>query len=104
MYTVVFKPVSRSVHCDWISEVAIAEKEALRAAGLDHHVQKVESDKGVEIERKQLEETYDDLVFTRQEIKDICIKYDLRFLRTEYFKAALDTEIAGKLKIGRAHV
>ncbi len=76
---------------------ADAEKRALRVAGLDHQIRHVESSMGIEIEREKFEKEYGESVFTGEEIKEICVKYDLRFFRSEYFKARLDTQIASKL-------
>ncbi|MEK6829102.1 MAG: hypothetical protein AABY15_03165 [Nanoarchaeota archaeon] len=75
-----------------------AEKRALQIAGLDHQIRHVETAKGIEIERTQFEKEYGDSVFTRDEIKDICIKYDLRFLPSNRFRGRLDTQISYKLK------
>lgn len=77
---------------------ADAEQEALRKAGLNHKKMMVETAQGVEIERKSFEEQYKDHVFTEEEIKNICIKYDLRFLRSEFYRGNLDTQLGSKLK------
>lgn len=37
-------------------------------------------------------------VFHKDEIKNICLKYDLRFLPVEYYKGTLDAELPQKLK------
>ena len=73
------------------------EKRALRAIGLDHQIRHVENNRGIEIEREKFESEYGESVFTEQEIKEICIKYDLRFLPSQFFKGRLDTQIASKL-------
>jgi len=75
------------------------EKDALRRAGLDYQVKKIEGNVGVEIERQQIEEEYGNDTFTEQEIKEICVKYDLRFLRTDYFQGSLDSKVSKKLKV-----
>jgi hypothetical protein len=74
------------------------EVKALRAAELDGQRKQVERAKGVEIERRDFEEKYDSHVFTQEEIKDICIKYDLRFLNSRDYIGTLDSEVATKLK------
>lgn len=74
------------------------DKEILRRTGLDHEINKAEKLKGLEIDRRNIEDTYKGFVFTGKEIKEICVKYDLRFLPTKRFRGALDTEIADKLK------
>jgi len=74
------------------------DREILKRTGLDHDIKEAEKIKGLEIDRKNLEDTYKGFVFTEEEIKDICIKYDLRLLPTKHFRGDLDTEVAEKLK------
>lgn len=74
------------------------DKEALRAAGLNHEILEAEHSRGIEIDRKNLEEEYGLDVYTKDEIKNLCIKYDLRFLRSSHYAGKLDSIIAGKLK------
>jgi len=74
------------------------EREALRIVGLEHHVIHAENTRSVEIERKKFEEEYASSSFTETEIKDLCIKYDLRMLPTRLFVGKLDGEVASKLK------
>lgn len=75
-----------------------AERNALRVVGIDSHVAHVENQRGVEIERQEFEKTYEGHVFTRDEIKDLCMKYDLRFLETRHFIGKIDTVLGPKLK------
>jgi len=74
------------------------EKDALRRAGLDYQVKKIERGVGVEIDRQKIEEDYKNNTFTEDEIKEVCLKYDLRFLNTHYFKGSLDGKVSKKLK------
>jgi len=74
-----------------------ADKDALRRAGLDFHLNQVENKKGETLEREKFEEEYKNKVFTESEIKAICIKYDLRFLNTEHFIGKIDGRVANEL-------
>jgi len=74
------------------------EKKALRIAKLDNHIRAVESKRGVEIERKKIEDEYGNSAFTSEEIKDLCVKYDLRMLPTSRFNGQLDSQITYKLR------
>lgn len=74
-----------------------AEREALRKAGLTMHSQEVERAVGSEIERQKLEDHYGSKVFKAEEIKDLCVKYDLRLLRASDFAGKIDGEVAKKL-------
>lgn len=73
------------------------ERMALKIVGLDRHVQEVERTRGVEIERSKFEEEYGNKVFHIDEVKEICMKYDLRLLETRRFAGKLDAQVAYKL-------
>jgi hypothetical protein len=64
---------------------------------LDHQVIEADTRKGVEIERREFEKQYGNDTFSEDEIKDICIKYNLRFLRSKHFNGKIDGEVASKL-------
>jgi hypothetical protein len=81
-----------------LTQGAEEEAKALRVAGLDHQAKVVEKSRGVELERERFENEYGNDVYTREEIKQICLKYDLRFLPSEYYRGKLDTQVASKLK------
>jgi len=80
-----------------LEENANSEREALRLTGLDHQIRQVDKKRGAELEREKFEEEYGNETFTKDEIKDICLKYDLRMLNTHKFKGKLDGEVASKL-------
>ena len=77
---------------------AEAERSALKVAGLVNHMEHIDQKRGQEIERAKFEEEYGNNVFTENEIKDICLKYDLRMLETRRFLGKIDGEVAVKLK------
>jgi len=81
-----------------LMEGADQEKEALRVANLHHDLREAESKRGIEIDRKKNEEEYKGSVFTYDEIKSLCLKYDLRCLPSKIFRGKLDNVLAGKLK------
>ena len=61
------------------------EKMVLKEAGLYGNIQKHESLIGVDIQRKKLEETFgigNVKVFTAEEVRSLCVKYNLRFLNS----------------------
>jgi hypothetical protein len=73
------------------------EKNALRVANLNYDLRNAEKSRGTEIDRKKLEEDYNLEVYTKEEIKSLCVKYDLRFLQTNRYKGKLDGDVATKL-------
>lgn len=80
-----------------LDHTAHKEREALKVIGLDNHTTQVERKKGVEIERDIFEAKFKDKVLTTDEIKNLCIKFNLRFLQTREFKGAIDQNLAVKV-------
>lgn len=76
---------------------SVAERDILREAGLDHNIKKVESAKGINLERDNFENTYARKVFTEDEIKDICQKYNLRLLHSRKYNGTIDTALASRI-------
>lgn len=74
------------------------ERDLLKKIGLGHSIIKAETARGLGIERQNLEEKYEGKVYMIDEIKNLCLDYDLRFLNTEHFKGHIDTEIGYKVK------
>lgn len=73
------------------------EANALRVLGLDDDIRTAQRRVGNEIDREKIEEEYGLDAYTEEEIKNLCIKYDLRFLSSQYYKGELDSELAAKL-------
>lgn len=74
------------------------ERDLLKKIGLGHSIIKAENVRGLGIERDDLEKKYDGKVYTIEEIRNLCLDYNLRFLHTKYFKGHIDTEIGYKVK------
>lgn len=74
----------------------LAEREILKEAGLDSQLVKFENKKGLDLERKKFEERYE-TVYTETEIKSICQKYHLKFLKSNYFKGNIDPVLGAKI-------
>lgn len=68
------------------------ERQALRIAGIDHEILEAQKKIGIEIDRKRGEENYKNSVFTKDEVKNICVKYDLRFLSSSDFIGDLGSD------------
>lgn len=73
------------------------EREALRIAGLDHEIQIVNSERGREIEREDAEAQYGGKVFTSDEIRELCMKYDLKLLKSRRFSGRIDPVLGKKV-------
>ncbi len=69
--------------------------EILRKMGLDYSIQ--EAKRTLESSNIMKELDYS-RIFTRDEIKDLCITYGLRFLPLEYFKGEVDSNLPSKVK------
>lgn len=74
------------------------ERDMLKAAGLGHAIEVAEKQTGLNIERHQFEEQYSGhKVFQEDEIRDLCIKYDLRLRPSKDYKGPVDKELGTKL-------
>lgn len=73
------------------------ERAVLRAAGLDHNIQEIETQRGINIERTTFEGTYGTKVFTEDEVKSICHKYNLRLLQSKLYKGSIDPVLGAKI-------
>jgi hypothetical protein len=75
------------------------EREILKDIGLGHQIQEAEKQSAVNLERKTFENEYGgETVMQESEIKDLCLKYDLRFLNTKHYKGSVDLGIGPKVK------
>lgn len=76
------------------------EKIILQEAGLYTNMQKVEKTLGIDIQRKKLEEEFgtDVKIFTEEEIKGLCIKYNLRLLQSNKFKGYIEPQLGAKIR------
>lgn len=75
------------------------DKEILRNSGLTNQIVEFEGDKkATYIERKALDEKYENDVFSLEEIKNICIKYGLRFLHATNYTGTVASHVPVKLR------
>jgi hypothetical protein len=69
---------------------AVEERKILREAGLDFNLRELESKVSSNMTREKNETRLDSKIFTEAEIKEACVKYDLRFLRSRYYKGSIE--------------
>lgn len=69
---------------------ALEERRILKEAGLDFNVAGVEKTLGINMVRSQKETELDAKIFTEDEIRIACIKYDLRFLQSRLYKGKIE--------------
>ncbi len=77
---------------------AAEDRLILNKLGLDKNVKKVEAARGIDLERKKIETEYNEEVFTVKEIKNLAIKYDLRFLQTNHYEGNVSPEVPARIK------
>lgn len=75
------------------------ERDLLKQIGLGSQIIEAERSNSIDIERQTFEKEYSgEIVLKESEIKDIAIKYDLRFLQASNFNGFVDLDIAPKIK------
>lgn len=84
------------------TKLLLADNEAnriqvLKALGLDDGIKEYEEAKGRSLDRKKLEEDYGKDIFHLDEIKNLCLKYDLRLLNTRFYNGAITSELPDKV-------
>lgn len=77
---------------------ALEDARIMRALGTNTNFQRAELSRGNKIELENLEEKFKGKVFTKQVIKELAIKYNLRFLQSKHYCGNLDVEIFAKIK------
>lgn len=73
---------------------ALLQKEALAEMEIDKELK----NEPCNVENISLASLNPELIYTHDQIKDICIKYRLRFLDTKYFKSDFPYEAIAKIK------
>jgi len=72
----------------------LEEREVLKSIGLGHTIHIAEKSNSINLERKTFENEYSgETVMQEKEIKDISIKYDLKFLKAKNYKGHTDLSI-----------
>ncbi len=73
------------------------ERNILRSAGLSGMFDEIDQKQAVRITRLKAQEDFNTTLYTLDEIKDLCIKYRLRFLHSRDFKGKIDEKLGKKL-------
>lgn len=68
------------------------------ALGKNHSLAIAQNKIGMQIELKELDEKYAGNVFKIEDIKSLCIRYHMRFLKTTHFSGHLDITAIHKIK------
>lgn len=75
----------------------IEKARILRGLSNNSQFSRVEKMVGKQMDLEKLENAYDGRVYTIEQIKDLCVDYNLRFLPSAYFTGSFDVEVAGKI-------
>jgi len=63
--------------------------EALKALGLDDEIKDYEAKQSIALDEKQLKKKFGKNLFHRDDIKTLCVKYDLLFVKTKFYKGTI---------------
>lgn len=75
------------------------EREILKQIGLGKNIIEAERVNSLNLERKTFESEYGErVVMQESEIRDLCLKYDLRFLTTENYNGSIDLNIGPEIR------
>jgi hypothetical protein len=69
-----------------------------RGLGNGHSIAVSENELGKKMELEKLDGKYAGNVFTRDQIRGLAIKYNLRFLRSNLYRGKMDVQVASKIK------
>jgi hypothetical protein len=69
----------------------------LRGLSSNSQFKRAEELIGKQLDLEKLENSYDGRVYTLDQIRDLCVDYNLRFLSAQYFTGGFDVEVAGKI-------
>ena len=70
----------------------------LRGLSNNSQFNRIENLRGKQIELENFEKDFDGKVYTKEQIKTLCIDYHLRFLQSRLYTGAYDVEVAAKIK------
>ena len=73
------------------------ERTILREAGLDSNFAQLEKEVGINLERTKIEKEFNTKFFTEAEVKELCVKYKLKFLPSRDYKGVIDPVLGAKL-------
>lgn len=81
-----------------VSATEAEERNALDKLGLKDRTHDLQEPKTVFLERQKWENEFDGRVYTRKEIKNLCLDYNLRILKSSnYAKSQIDTKAGRKI-------
>jgi len=72
-----------------LGQGSVDQRQALRSIGLSNHLDRVTELKSEEIVTESLENDYNQKVYTEEDIKALCVKFNLRFVRSSYYNAEI---------------
>lgn len=76
---------------------SVKERTNLKEIGLGFSIIKAEEKLGVDLERKAFESELGAKTFSESEVKELCLKYDLRLLSTKFFVGAIEPSVGADL-------
>lgn len=84
------------------TKLLLSENEAkkiavLTALGLDEDIKEYTEAKGKSLDRKKVEDEFGKDVFHSDEIKALCMKYDLKFLESRYYNGNITAALPEKV-------
>ena len=74
------------------------EREVMSYLGIDKNIRKVELKQSSYSQKQQLVSRYGTDVFHEDQLRKICVAYNLRFLNTQFFQGWVDTEAGSKIR------
>lgn len=77
---------------------SIADRQMLKSLGMDTHLQVVEDMHDQKLQLEKLNEQFKGKIFSMETIKKLCEDYRLRYLKTRYYRGAVDSQIPAKIK------
>lgn len=82
----------------YLSEFAAEERDILKVAGLDSQLKKIESKMDMHISRANAEIERGDLLYKEKEIKNLCMKYNLKFLPSRCYEGPIPKDLGAVLR------
>lgn len=69
-----------------------------RSLKLDHNIAEVEGKLGISLEREKFDSQFGGKTFSADEVKALCIDYDLRLLPTKMYLGTVDSDLFAKVR------
>ncbi len=81
-----------------LSHEEAREREILSMLGVDACVKQYEDKQSLYLEKQDLKKKYATDIFHIDQIKELCVNYNLRFLPSQLYQGWIDTELGPKVK------